>query len=370
VRSGLRRHRSVKLSYHSPFVSTLEGIISRGDERVGELLLQAYRRGARLDAWEERFDRELWRSILGAASWNPVGALLEERDPQVPLPWDDISIRVSKAALRVEYERASRAEITDACMSPCTHPCGACTGDGVDESNRAQSEAAQISTSKGRAPVSRIVGRLVFRISKIGKASYLQLTYIDSLSRAFLMSDLPLAYSEGFNPLPRLESGQPLPIAFESQCEIATLLLVSEADPDSVREALMGKLPDGLRVEECAYYPVREGIKQRSIGSLAWGSRFRISQVLPLEAPNFHAVLRAKTNLLSVESAELFEDTDGSCVVLLPEPSSKEMGLVKILERCVPQRPIQAVLRIQREFFFADIGNGPISFFDAYAAIS
>jgi len=42
----------------------LEGIISRGDESVGEIISAAYLKGARLDAWDEHIDRELWRKVL------------------------------------------------------------------------------------------------------------------------------------------------------------------------------------------------------------------------------------------------------------------------------------------------------------------
>ena len=65
----MRQFKNIKLSYHSPFISLLEGILARGDERVGELVLAAHEKGARLDAWEEHFDRELWRSVIAEAGW-------------------------------------------------------------------------------------------------------------------------------------------------------------------------------------------------------------------------------------------------------------------------------------------------------------
>ena len=363
VRSGLRPYRNLKLSYHSPFVSQLEGVIARGDERVGALLLEAYRRGARLDAWEERFDRELWRSVIDGAGWNVVEECCGSRDFDAALPWDDVSVRVSKTFFKSEFDRANNEELTDACAENCNHSCGSCSDEVRIVTNSEQAMPVLAVT----APKNHlIIGRIVFSFSKKDTARYLQhLTIIEAFYRAFLMIDCPVAFSEGFNPMPRLEVAQPISIAFGSDGEIASVLMEGEADISLFIEAMNAHLPRGLCIEEARWYPVYAGVKQRSLGSLAWGSRFRI-----VSGAEFLAT-PVKLELSKLGMPESYVEARGlDLIISLPEPTRKEAGLVRILESCIETRPVQRELSIVREACLASVGGEPISYFDAYAQVS
>ena len=72
---------------------------------------------------------------------------------------------------------------------------------------------------------------------------------------AFLMSGMDIAYSEGFNPMPRLETAQPISIAIESDCEIGSILICSDIEGQAFMDTLNRLLPDGLRVEEAHFLP-------------------------------------------------------------------------------------------------------------------
>ena len=65
-------------------------MISRGDERAGELIVEAYKRGARLDAWEEYLQKDVWKSVFEDASWNVEDEVCRESETDERLPWDDI----------------------------------------------------------------------------------------------------------------------------------------------------------------------------------------------------------------------------------------------------------------------------------------
>jgi radical SAM family uncharacterized protein/radical SAM-linked protein len=363
VRSGLRPYRNLKLSYHSPFVSQLEGIISRGDERVGALLLEAYKRGARLDAWDERFDRELWRAVIKEAGWSVIEECCGERDFAAALPWDDVSVRVSKAFFKSELERAQEEVLTDACAKKCNHSCGSCSDDVGIVVNSEQAIPEVVSIRPEARPV---VGRIVFAFSKKDTARFLQhLSIIDAFYRAFLMLDCPVAFSEGFNPMPRLEVSQPISIAFGSEGEIASVLMEGEADVSRLVLDMNKRLPRGLRVEEARWFPVCAGVKQRSLGSLAWGSRFRIIGSAERLAVS---VKRELSKLAMPES--LVEERGADLLITLPEPTKKEAGLVRILESCVEARPVQRELFIVREACLASLGAEPVSYFAAYEQVS
>ena len=128
IKNGLRQFRSIKISFHSPFISVLEGLISRGDERVGELIFSAFTKGARLDAWEDYFRSELWREAFAESTeYGKIEDFLIECRLDKILYWDDISIRTSKEYLVNEYKRSIEQVTTSKCTDNCTSPCGACS---------------------------------------------------------------------------------------------------------------------------------------------------------------------------------------------------------------------------------------------------
>ena len=192
------------------------------------------------------------------------------------LPWDDISIRVSKTALAREYEKSRIPETTSACIEDCSHPCGACGDEAPLVQNLIHEKPEKPAPPRPLEP-GKISGRLLIQYKKTGISSYLQhLSIVDAFNRAILISGIDVGYSEGFNPAPRLETAQPLPIAIESNCEIASILLRTEADPDTCPGELNRHLPDGLSIDRCALFPVLPGKKQRTIGSLEWGSIYLV----------------------------------------------------------------------------------------------
>ncbi len=101
-----KRLRSVELKCHDIEASLLEGVLCRGDRRLGQAIELAWRRGARLDAWSEHFQPGLWWQAL-AESGIDVDALLHLPCPAgAPLAWDHIAIRQGREYLAREHARA------------------------------------------------------------------------------------------------------------------------------------------------------------------------------------------------------------------------------------------------------------------------
>jgi radical SAM family uncharacterized protein len=373
LRSGLRKQKNIKLSYHSPFNSLIEGIIARGDERVGDLILAAHEKGARLDAWEEHFDRDLWRSVISEASWPVIDACCGKRELESPLVWDDIGIRVSKNYLWREYEKSIVNETTSGCIEECISPCGACSDElGVVQNNIQKEMENSAVNSVGYLP-QKPVGRLVFRYSKTAAAAYMQhLSVVDAFDRAILISRLNVHYSEGYNPQPRFETSQPIPIAVESQCEIASLILCEEADPKDCIAVLNPHLPTGIRIEEARFYPIVDGKKQRTIGSLEWGSEYEIRSLESPEGLEFYEKVLGALSARQVAGCRIDPGEAGAIKLRLRLPSNKEHGLIRILESCSEIRPIQAAFKIVRTLFLADgeEAETPVSIFRAYEIVS
>ena len=116
--------RKISLAWHEVRTSVLEGVIARGDRRLGKAIYNAWKLGCKFDSWEEFFDFDKWQQAIAAAGLTMEFYASRERTEDEILPWDHIDVGVSKAFLRREYERASRAEVTPNCREKCAG-CGA-----------------------------------------------------------------------------------------------------------------------------------------------------------------------------------------------------------------------------------------------------
>ena len=123
LRKRLRR-RSVNLRVHHSQRSFLEGVFSRGDRRLGRVLLEAHALGCRFDAWDESFDFAKWQEAFQRAGLTPEDYACRERDRSEVLPWSHLSAGVSQEFLRAERDRAAEAVFTPDCRRDVCHACG------------------------------------------------------------------------------------------------------------------------------------------------------------------------------------------------------------------------------------------------------
>jgi len=122
LRRGLRR-RGISLSWHDPGMSLLEAALSRGDRRVAPVIEEAWRRGARLDAWDEHFDADRWWTAFEAQGVVPDFFARRRYAPDEVLPWDHISSGIDRSFLLGELRRAFEGRTTPDCRARCLN-CG------------------------------------------------------------------------------------------------------------------------------------------------------------------------------------------------------------------------------------------------------
>lgn len=113
----------VKFNYHDPKLSSMEGVIARGDRRVGRLILRAYEMGCKFDGWSEHFKYETWLEAMEEVGIDGSFYANRERDLDEILPWDFIDIGVSKEYLIKEYKKSLAEETTSDCRLGC-NVCG------------------------------------------------------------------------------------------------------------------------------------------------------------------------------------------------------------------------------------------------------
>ena len=95
---------NVVVKMHDPQRSILEGVFSRGDRRLGPVVYEAWKRGARLDGWDETFDNRIWMDAYEAAGVDPDFYAHRERSYDELLPWDHIGLRIGRAYLEKSYD--------------------------------------------------------------------------------------------------------------------------------------------------------------------------------------------------------------------------------------------------------------------------
>lgn len=378
IRRGLKG-RPIKVSWNSPFLSLLEGVITRGDERAGEVILEAFRRGARMDAWDDQVSRELWRDVFADADWNIVDETLSGRNLDAPLPWDAIESGVSKEYLRTEYRRSRSGELTEQCAPQCRDHCGICNRETRVVDIRPPEPIASPSPSATTAPAtpgSEIiqhvpvqdidmhdpgaeVKRLLIRFTKTGPAVFLpHLSVVRALERGSIRAGLSLRMSEGFSQHARMEFAQPLSIGVDSAEEIASIELL-ESPADDVVHALNGALPKGIQVQECLTIagsrPERK--KAPSLGAAYGGAEYLIYPGGPSPVPGQpdaqESLETLEVKLSGCQEVSFCEMTQDGLRVMLPAGATGPVGITRLIERVCERKLPDAELRIRRLRCFA-----------------
>ncbi len=250
------RHRNLSFKWHDGHMSLLEGILSRGEEQAGNLIAEAFRLGCRFDGWADRFRVDLWEEAFRRAGVRPEEAL-RERSPDAPLPWDAFDAGVTKAFLREEAERARRGEATPDCRDGACHGCGACDPPAV----RIVEAGADLSgpPERRREPPAPVERRLRALFRKEGPARFLShLEVSAAFLRALRRAGVPLSFSEGFHPHPKVSFAWATSVGMESRGEYVDVLVRSVRPLEEA--ALAGRinacLPEGLAVASLEEIPL------------------------------------------------------------------------------------------------------------------
>ncbi len=132
LKDEVRKTKGVKLKWHDPKATLVEGILSRGDRRLGEVLKRVWSSGGTFQEWSEYFDLDLWLSALEKEDLNYEWFAYRHRNVEEPLPWDHLDAGLYKDFLWQEWRDALEEKGLEDCRwTPC-YDCGACTGYGLD----------------------------------------------------------------------------------------------------------------------------------------------------------------------------------------------------------------------------------------------
>ncbi len=132
LRDELRRDRGVQFKWHDPKATTVEGIVSRGDRRLGAVIEDVWRHGGTFQEWTEHFDLDLWLDALDRHAMTVEDLVYRHRTEEEVLPWDHLSAGLHKDFLWQDWRDAlAEVGLEDCRWTPC-YDCGACTGYGIE----------------------------------------------------------------------------------------------------------------------------------------------------------------------------------------------------------------------------------------------
>ena len=123
VKTSMER-KQIKFNYHEVQLSSMEGVLARGDRRVAKAIVKAWEKGAKFDGWNDLFKYDIWVEAFDEVGLDMAFYANRQREYDEILPWDFISIGVSKKFFINEMEKALKEQITLNCRTKCAM-CGA-----------------------------------------------------------------------------------------------------------------------------------------------------------------------------------------------------------------------------------------------------
>lgn len=269
------RVRGCKVSYHEPFISYLEGLISRGDTRYGEVIEQAYRNGCRLDAWDEHLNRDGWMSAIANAGYDAAEHIFKGFSIGEPLPWDSVSLKVGKQYLKNEYQKAADRELTSRCEESCAHPCGVCGKNYNVQDNKEETIPLVEKKELPQYPIKQVV----FTYRREGRALFIShINAMRNWEMSFQRSGLQIRFSQGFNPKPRLEFVNPLSLGCKGDEEVllSEIGIPEGMTEDHVKEQLQSHLSEGYAIKEVLFLKSDPTGRKESLAQYMQGARYEI----------------------------------------------------------------------------------------------
>ncbi len=255
----IKTDKKIRYNYHDAKISHIEAVFARGDRRLGKALLEAHRRGMRFCAWEEFFDYDGWLRVINDTGLSASFYANRNIGEEEILPWDVIDCGVTKDFLLREKHNAERGVSTPSCKEKCSG-CGAdktvkrefcrwCPGGGEKPRTVAAIESHVPAVKRNTdAPAVRSVR---IRFSKYGPMTYIShLDFARNMMRALVKSHLPVWYTEGFNPIPKLAFASPLSVGCQGEREVADIKVTTDITDGEILNILKENLPDGIGVSE------------------------------------------------------------------------------------------------------------------------
>ncbi|MEM8832335.1 MAG: TIGR03960 family B12-binding radical SAM protein [Cyanobacteria bacterium P01_G01_bin.19] len=268
LKEEFRRIRGVKINYTDVRISAMEDFVGRGDRRLSAVVKRAWELGAGMDSWWENLDKAYgaWEQAIAEADltwkyrlvengeWNIFqdGNVTVEDATDAPLPWDYLNTGIDKQWLKDDLKRAlEAATVPDCAFEGCSH-CGVC---GTDFGHNIVVKPPEIPKFEGHFKPNQEKAqklRMWFgKINEMGLISHLDLVRL--FDRAIRRAALPISFTGGYHPGPKISIANALSLGITSNGEIVDFELTEDMDVEEFRTRLAAQLPENIpiyKVEE------------------------------------------------------------------------------------------------------------------------
>ncbi len=282
------RGRNIRLKWHDPQMSFLEGVFSRGDRKLSKVILAAFEKGAWLDAWTERFNPDLWKDAFSTRNIEPE-FYLRKRDTEELLPWSHINSRINEEFFKTELSKAYSEQTTTDCRTEGCLGCGVCDSRIKIELSKSTPNNHETLPNKNMDVAQQNGSACRVMFSKTGAARFLShLELSRTFMRCFKRACLPLRYSQGFHPIPKLRFSEALPVGIESLNESFDVELTESIEEKNIPDILNPMLPEGLKIISTSEIPLKSPLLTDSIKTVfitlpeSLQDREKISQCIEL----------------------------------------------------------------------------------------
>ena len=272
IKGHLRKGR-ISPKGQGPEMSLLEAVFARGDRRLGNLLEMAFRHGCRFDGWTECFDWGRWNNTFEDSGIDPRFYANRDMDLEDTLPWDFIDTGVKKEFLKREHKKAFLEKGSKDCRyGPClscglpcelekkvrstTHESSACPAS-LSEAGELGVKSLESTTTVQESqpflnmPRFTVPIRVRMMFSKTGQMRFLShLELVAAFQRAMARVEIPVIFSSGFNPHPRISFGPALPVGVEGLKEYFDIELIPPVNIKKIVDAINRTLPQGLHIHD------------------------------------------------------------------------------------------------------------------------
>ncbi len=243
-----KKNKWLNLSWPTLEMSVVEGIFSRGDKSLANVILDAYLCGDVFTGWMEHFDYNVWAQVLKKHGIE-VSKYLGPRVLDEQLPWDFIDTGVSKKFLKKELVKAQKGDITSDCRWGDCSGCGVCDFKEIYPVVNSKEKSLENLAININRQVEKGQDRYnyLFWFEKTDFAAYLsQLELQKVIERIMRRANVPLAFSQGYNPRPKISFGRALPVGVLSLCESFGVQVTKKLDGDIVDKLNKYSIP-GIR---------------------------------------------------------------------------------------------------------------------------
>ncbi len=276
VRDGIRKNH-LRFKWQDPHLSFLEGIFSTGDRNLSPVLVEAYRLGCRFDGWSDQFRYPLWEEAFQKTGLKMDTHTRKKKFEDI-LPWSLVETGVDAQFLWEEYRRGLQEKHSPPCVAENCHRCGVCDGKTIGVREGRPVEARGPERGGGQSIQKRERKKKIrLRFRKVGEMrflSHLELAHL--FYRASKRAGLPLCFSEGFHPMPRIIFATALPVGMESLTEIVDVECEGKITSPQVVEKLNQTLPPGIEIVEAEEVPLFFHLSSLPRPSVYW---------IPLDRP-------------------------------------------------------------------------------------